>query len=55
MKIKLIYSCDYCVLDQFYLDMSLEDSVKYLNSKYVGEYMYKDGTLYFYVTYKKRG
>lgn len=55
MNIKLIYSYDYSVLDQFYLNMALEDCIKYLKEKYEGEYMCKDGTLHFYITYRKRG
>lgn len=55
MKVKLIYSYDYSVLDQFHLNMTLEDSIKHLSSKYVGEYMCKDGVLHFYVTHRKRG
>ncbi|WP_297136214.1 hypothetical protein [Terrisporobacter sp.] len=55
MKVKLIYSYDYSVLDQFHLNMTLEDSIKHLKEKYVGEHICKDGILHFYVTHRKRG
>ena len=53
MRIKLINSKNYSVIDQFTLNKSLEDSVAYLKSKYIGEVVCKNGVINFYVRLTK--
>lgn len=53
MKVKLICGYDYSILDQFTLNMSLEDSIKYLKRKYIGEYVCTNEMLHIYVTHKR--
>lgn len=52
MKVKLICGYNHFILDQFSLNMSLEDSIKYLKRKYIGEYVCTNGMLHVYVTHK---
>lgn len=49
MRIKLINSIDYSVVDQFELNKSLEESIAYLKSKYIGEVVCENGVINFYV------
>lgn len=49
MRIKLINARDYSIVDQFTLNKSLEDSVEYLKSKYMGDVVCEGGIINFYV------
>lgn len=53
MRVKLINSRDYGIIDQFTLNKSLEDSIAYLKSKYIGEVVCENGTINFYVRLTK--
>lgn len=53
MRVKLINSIDYSVIDRFTLNKSLEDSVTYLKSKYIGNVVCENGVINFYVRLTK--
>lgn len=49
MRIRLINALDFSIMDQFTLNKSLEESIKYLKSKYDGEIVCEKGMLSCYV------
>ena len=53
MRVKLINSKDCSVIDQFTLNKSLEDSIAYLKSKYIGNVISVNGTINFYMRLTK--
>lgn len=53
MRIKLINSLDYNVIDQFSLDKTLEECVTYLKNKYIGEVVCENGMINFYMRLTK--
>ena len=49
MKVKLINAIDFSILDQFSLNKSLHDTIKYLKSKYDCEIICNDNCVNCYV------
>ena len=53
MKVKLINAIDFSILDQFSLNKSLHDTIKYLKSKYDCEIICGNGCVNCYVRHIK--
>lgn len=53
MKIRLINSLDYSIIDQFSLDKTLEECITCLSEKYIGEIICEKGIINFYVRFMR--
>lgn len=51
MKVRLINASNYSIIDQFELNKSLADTIKYLNEKYDGTVVCEGGIVNYYVNY----